>query len=197
MENKTAQAGYFSWLIPVLSLLVIFQAVVLVRQMGKSKSAVAPYIQVPAPEGAEEASVSLSFVPSGVAIKEGETTDVDLIITPKKALRLDGADIVVSFDPEVLQVLKVSTSKLFSLVSQNRESEKVGRVYVTFLEEAAGGILIDKEVKFLTLTIKGKETGEGMIEILSAKQGATTVITENGTSKKILFDKGNLKVVVY
>lgn len=197
MENKTAQANYSNWLIPVLSLLVIFQTVVLIGQTGASKPEVAPYIPVPAVEKVEEASVQLSFVPSGVAIKKGETTNIDLIITPKKALRLDGADVAISFDPGTLQVLQVSTPKLFSLVSQNRESEKLGRVYVTFLEEAMEGILIDKETKLLTLTVKGKEKGEGIVEILRAEQGATTVVTENGTSKKILFDKGSLKVVVY
>lgn len=195
-EKENIMQKYSGWLVPVLAILVIFQTVVLISQQKEEKPTVG-YIPVSQPEVVKEASVSLAFVPSGASLKKGQTATFDLFLTPKRPLRLDGADVVLGFDPEVLQITQVNTPKLFSLVSQRKENESKGRISLTFLEEQAGGILIDKEAKLLSLTVKGKVAGESGIFITTADQGPSTVLTESGTSKKILFEKGSLKVVVY
>lgn len=196
-ENKILGYKYPNWLVPVLAILVIFQAVVLATQKPVSSTKTNPYIPVPEKEVVKQAQVSLSFVPSGASVQKGQNATVDLVLTPKKLVRLDGADIVLEFDPQVLQITQINTPKLFSIVSQKRENETNGKIYITFLEEGAGGVAIDKEVKLMTLTVKGKKAGEGKIAIITADKGPSTVLTENATSKKMLFDKGSLKVVVY
>lgn len=196
-KNQDFLKKYSNWLIPILALLVIFQAVALFSQPSYQPVSTG-FIPVPEKnQPLKEASVSLSFIPSGASLEQGQTSSFDLVLTPKRPLRLDGADVVLEFNPQVLQLAQITTPKLFSVVSQKKENESEGKLYVTFLEEKPGGVFIDKEVKLLTLSFKGKEKGQGTVSLISTDQGPSTVITESGTSKKILFEKNSLKVVVY
>lgn len=200
MKKKSASfiKGSSYWLVPALSILVILQAVVLTRQLGKSPAEERPaQIPVPKIEKVDNASVKLAFAPSGAAINKGEVVNVDLVLTPKKKLRLDGVHLVVGFDPSSLQITKITTPKLFSSVSENKESEGKGRISLTFLEEQTGGLWVDQEVRLLTLAIKGIKTGESEVFVVTEGGPPQTVITETGNSKKVLFDRGNLKLVVY
>lgn len=190
-------AKYHDWLIPILALLVVFQTAVLISQLKSVKRTFEPYVALPPVEEVSQSAVKLNFIPSGVSLRNGDTVNVDLMLTPKKSLRLDGIDIVLAFDPKIVQVSQVITPKLFSFVSENKEKEKDGKIYLTLLEEKENGLVINQEVKLVTLVIKAKAIGESEISILTAEEGPTTVITENQTSKKILFDKGKAKVVVY
>ncbi|RJR25122.1 hypothetical protein C4578_01905 [Candidatus Microgenomates bacterium] len=146
-------------------------------------------------EEKNNSQVKLALSPSGISLRKGEAASVDLVLTPKKPLRLDGADIVLSYDPDLFLVSEISTPRLFSLVTQKRTDEKSGRVYLTFLEEKEGGLLLSKEAKLLSLRIKGKATGEGEISIINGDKGTTLI--GSGNSQKLTFDKGNTKVVVY
>lgn len=197
---------YYPWLVPALSILIIFQSIVLIinstqtmvnDRMEVARMKAEPFVPVPPDEVSQGATVKLAFVPSGVSIKKGQSTTVDLFLTPKKNLQLDGADIVLNFDPKILEITQVTTPKLFSFVSQKKEKESEGKIYVTFLEEGKNGLYLNKESKLMTLTLKGKTSGVSNLSIATANEGATTVITETGTSKKISFDKGSIQVVVY
>ena len=197
MEEKQDITQRLSpWIIPVLALLVIFQSYLIITQpkMTASKVGVS---QLPEVEEVEESTAGLIFSPVGVSVKKGQTGTIDLILVPQKSLSLDGADIVLSFDPNILQITQVSTPKLFSIVSQKKDDEKGGRVFVTFLEEKQGGVSLTQQAILLSLTVKGNAVGEGTISIVTADYGASTVITEAGTSKKLVFDKGSAQVVVY
>jgi len=111
-------------------------------------------------------------------------------------MKLDWVDVILTFNPQILQVMQVSTPKLFSFVSERKEKEKEGKIYVTFLEEKSGGLLIKGQVKLLNLTIKGKVAGTSEISVLVAEEGPSTVITESETSRKLPFDYENFKLTV-
>jgi len=178
-----------NWIMAVLCLLVVFQAVVLVSSRPKSAPATQPVIS-------QQALAKLSFVPAKATIKKNESVSIDVILTPKNAMKLDGADVILTFNPQILQVMQVSTPKLFSFVSEKKEKEKEGKIYVTFLEEKSGGLLIKGQVKLLNLTIKGKVAGTSEISVLVAEEGPSTVITESETSRKLPFDYENFKLTV-
>lgn len=199
MKEENAIKKYHDWLIPVLSLLIIFQSGILITRSQEVRvvEKQEPYLPVPTVEEVQEADSELVFVPAGISLRAGETTTVDLIFTPKRNVKLDGMDIVLTFDPAKLQISQVTTPKLFSFVTQNKTDEKKGRIYLTFLEEKDGGLLLDRGTKILALTLKGKIVGESGVALVTADEGPTTVIAESGTSKKISFAKGSLKVVVY
>ncbi len=191
--------NYSFWLIPILSLLVVFQTIVLFSQARRTSSSSTPsgYIPLAKIEESKQSALKLSFVPAGLSLVRGEVTNVDLVLTPKRILKLDGINLYLNFNPEILEISQVTVPKLFSSVSEDKKDLLPGQLHLTFLEEKVGGLLLDKEVKLLTLSIKGKAVGEGIVSISTAEDQPSTVLTESGTSKKILFDKGTVKLVVY
>jgi hypothetical protein len=197
MEKEDVMQKYSHWIVPVLAILVIFQAFIIITQKNQVKvEQVVPKV-LPQVVETKESSASLFFSPSGISLKKGEAATFDLYLTPKRGIKLDGMDIALAYDPNILQITEIKTPKLFSIVSQRKENEREGKVYVTFLEETQGGLAISSQVKIMTITVKGKAVGEASMSILTADSGVSTVITESGTSKKLLFDRGDLKAVVY
>jgi len=190
---------YHPWKIPILALLLIILVVVLLGP-GSSWLNKLPW-KFQANSGSKgmppEAPVKFTFSPKSIYLKEGKTINVDLILVSKKEVKLDGADIILTFDPKILEVTQIVPGKVFSSVSQKREKERGGRVSITFLEEKTNGVLIKDEVKLATLVVKGRDFGNGELSVLSSDEGLTTVIAESGTSRKIVFDRESLAVVVY
>ncbi len=194
----STRKAILEWLIPILSLLVISQTLIFVKSSPKKSSEnLSSYIPLSKTEETAGSILKLSFVPAGISLRKGETTDIDLFLTPKKGLRLDGVSLALSFSPQALQVVQVTTPKLFSSVSENKEAEEEGKIYLTFLEDKTDGLWLDKEARLLTLTIKGKALGESEISLVTESEGPKTVVTESGKSQKTLFDKENCKVVIY
>jgi len=198
-EDVKTTKKYPDWVVPVLALLVIFQTVVLASYQIPALSPVKPNTLVPSPAVVKDkASLArLSFSPSGISLKKGESAKVDLILVPEKAIRVDGLDVGLSYDPKMLEVTTVATPKLFSFVSQQKGKEAEGKIYTTLLEEKEEGLLINTNTVLLTVTLKGKTAGTSNLSFIKAEEGPTTVIVENKTSKKIAFDQEDLQVVVY
>lgn len=203
---------YHPWTISILALLFIILVVVLFGPPAKAmlkalragpgsswlnKFPWEPETNNEIKEMTREAPVKFTFSPKSIYLKEGKTIDVDLILVSKKEIRLDGADIILTFDPKILEVTQIIPGKVFSSVSQKREKEREGRVAITFLDEKTNGVLVKDEVKLATLVVKGRDFGNGALSVLSSDEGPTTVIAESGTSRKIVFDRESLTVVVY
>ncbi|MBU2577956.1 hypothetical protein KKA69_03950 [Patescibacteria group bacterium] len=204
MSNKKKQKLLISpkspnYFMLILLVVVLLQSFFLITNASKKeeqpKDKPSDLISIPKLEESTESLIKLFFSPSGIYLRKNDSANIDLVLTPKKALKIDGADIVLSYNPDLIQVVEISTPRLFSLVTQKRTDEKSGRIYLTFLEEKEGGLLISKESKLLSLRIKGKVSGEGEISILSGD--GSTVLIGSGSSKKLVFDKGNIKVVIY
>jgi len=183
------------WLVPVLAILVIYATLTLAKNTGKNKTE-QKAVGFPATKVTEVSGsiMKLAFVPGGISFQQGETTKVDLWLTPKKGLSLDGINLTISFNPEFLQITQIETPKLFSSVIEDKEVEKDGKIHLIFLEEKTPGVFLQTPTKLLTLTIKSRALGEGEMTLMT--EGKETVITQTKTSKKVLFDYGNLKVVV-
>ncbi len=194
----SVRKAILEWLIPFLSLLVISQTLLFVKNSQK-KTASVPSTYIPLSQTKEiaGAALKLGFVPAGISLAKGETANVDLVLLPKKNLRLDGVSLSLSFSPQNLEVVQVTAPKLFSSVAEDREAGKEGRIVLTFLEDQKDGLRLEKETKLLTLTVRGKALGESEISLLTTGEGPKTVITESGTSKQAAFDYANLKVVIY
>lgn len=176
-----------SWFIPLLALWLIFLVAMVTLCLSKQR----------VPEKKEEVLTALRFVPANLNLKKGETWTVAIKLRPPKPLSLDGVDVVLEFDPSLVEIKNIVMPKLFSFFSQNKINEEKGRVALTFLEEKEGGLKIENEVLLSTITILAKKSGKGEIKILSAEEGPTTVITETSTSRQIPFKQENLKVVIF
>lgn len=141
-------------------------------------------------------SAAISFSPAGVSLKQGEKVSVNLYLNFQKELRLDGFDVLLVFDPAIVEVSGLVPSKLFSTSFLRKEELAKGRVSATFLEESGGGVLVNSKNNVLSFTLTGKASGITEMAVVSAAKGATTVITENATSKRVPFESNNLRISV-
>ena len=194
-QNKQ---NYFYLVIPLLALTVIFGAVVLfVYPQSRKQVSKLPSTETGQVQQATTPKARLSFLPEKIGMDNGKKISVDLNLDFSVDTRLDGADIILTFDPKLVEVSEVVPGKLFSFVSQRKNELSNGRVSVTFLEEKGGGVLVKKgRNKILSLSLSAKAVGEGKMEIIVAERGATTVLTESGTSKKIDFNALPLEIVI-
>lgn len=139
---------------------------------------------------------SISFSPMSVSLKKGEKISVNLYLNFQKELRLDGFDVLLVFDPKIVDVSGLVPSKLFSTSFLRKEELARGRVSATFLEENKGGVLVNSKNNVLSFTLTGKSSGTTEMAIVSVEKGATTVITENSTSKRVPFEGKSLRISV-
>ncbi|MDP1709563.1 MAG: hypothetical protein Q8L21_01615, partial [Candidatus Komeilibacteria bacterium] len=117
-------------------------------------------------------------------------------LKPGKTVTLGGMDVVLKFDPQMATINKIETSKVFSLVIPNRQSEKNGRLFVTYLDEKGSGVVIDKAVKLMSLTVTPKLAGKLVLSVVSSAQGATTVLAEKSSSQTVPFVASDLTISV-
>lgn len=196
MEEQNKQ-NYFYLIIPLLALTVIFGSVVLFVYPQNKKQVSAPLSETGQVQLTGELKAQLNFLPEKINLEKGQKVSVDLNLDFSEAVRLDGADVILSFDPTLVQVSEVVPGKLFSFTSQRKNELAKGRVSITFLEEKGGGVMIKKgRNKILSLNLLAKTAGIGRIEVITAEKGATTVITESGTSRKIEFSSLPLEVSI-
>jgi len=193
-EERKNKQNYIVWVIPVLALTVIFGAVYLYFYSSLSLRGRRESLR--ATPTVKTAPVRISFSPQNVVLKKGEKKKVEIILSFQKETALDGVDLIFSFDPQLVEVSQIVPEKLFSYVAKREEELKKGKISLTFFEEKKGGIKLGGYSKILSLTLTGKRDGRGALAIVEAEKGATTVITESGTSKKILFAGQNLGITV-
>ena len=127
-------------------------------------------------------------------MEKAGSASFDLNLSFEKEVFLDGVDIVLIFDSQMVEIIEVVPSEIFSFSVFRKDDLQKGRISVTFLEERGGGIGLSGNNELMTVKLKAKKAGESVIEILEAEKGVTTVITENGTSRKIDFKGESLKV---
>ena len=200
-KNKKCCQGKEGWLIAagvVLIIIILGGSLYLAKENGAVNINVPNLVSENTSESVSTlpASASISFSPAAVSLKKGEKTSVNLYLNFQKELRLDGFDLLLVFDPKVVEVSGLVPSKLFSTSFLRKEELATGRVSATFLEENGGGVLVNGKNTILSLTLTGKSSGTTGMTIVSVEKGATTVITESGTSKRVPFEGKNLRISV-
>ncbi len=173
------------WLIPGLCLVVIFSGLFIGVKQRPTEQA-----SVPPPMGA-----FFGFLPSEIALSKSEEIPVRLFLVPEKGLFLDGIDVLLSFDPKVVEVTKVVPEKIFSFSFFRREDLAKGKISVTFLEEKKDGVLLKDQSTLLTIFLKAKESSSSEISVVWAEKGPSTVIIQTKTSQKILFGSQKLLIL--
>lgn len=177
------------WLIPLLSLLVIFESVLIIQKLGKNEleeasSGVEEMV-------AEEDLVSISF--SGIKeISEGETGEISAAMRLFKNVFLDGADILIEYDPEYLEIVGTAPSDKFSYLAKNWIEPEKKRILISMVEtEIMEGVYFTagEEVNLVTIEYIALKPGETTLKIIGGKDEVGTVLAENGTARKIPFSK--------
>lgn len=181
------------WLIPVLCLIVISGALFL-SSSYRGKGASQPESTAGKMVQEAETKAVFSFFPSEVFLEKQQTADFNFKLGFDKNIYLDGVDVILVFDPKIIKIEEVIPSSLFSYNVFRREDLQNGRIAVTFLEERGGGLLFKKEESLMTVSLKRIAEGQSYLSILISEKGASSVITESGTSKKILFEGKSLEI---
>lgn len=200
--NTEFYTKYSDWLIPVLCVLVIFQTAMLLSDEARQKIAlVAQNVllvgsQVKSTPTTEPVAAQIQLVPQTVKAIKGKPAVVEVWLKPNKPVNLGGMDLVLKFDPQMAGVTKIEPQKVFSLVLPNRQSEKSGRLFVTYLDESGKGVLIGQGVKLLILTLTPKQAGILKLSLVSSTEGATTVLAEKTSSKSLPFVSNDLLITV-
>jgi len=187
------------WLIPALCVLVIFQTVMLLSNSGRQNTAVVQEL----PTGNTQvipnntsAAAQIQLVTQAATAVKGEAVLVEVWLKPVKALTLGGMDLVLKFDPLMVAINKVETGKMFSLVIPNRQSEKSGRLFITYLDESGQGVTVSGAVKLADVTLTAKQAGSLNLAVVSSSEGATTVLADKSSSNSLPFTAGNLVIDV-
>jgi hypothetical protein len=199
-ENNNSDIKFWG-----LLLLVIFQAVVLGTKGLVTKSKTVLNTQAvetektlvnPIVNPAKTFNNELYFSPKNLSLKKGEKTNVDVYLMADKQEQIGGIDIVLSYNPSLVEISEVETNNSFPLVVNNKEKTSEGKMIWTFLDDKENGVSLKGSMKVLTFSVMALSKGQGEIGLLVSDKGASTVITENKTGQKILFEKSALELVI-
>lgn len=180
-------------LIWLLTVVVIFQSVFIVKTFDKV-SELKPLDKNFSED--QKAEIRFSFEPSKIDLKKGESTRVDLVLTPGKKVNVSGMDIILTFDPGLIQISQSEIYKILPTVIANNENEVKGRIGWTYLNEKVEPVWLNTATNVLSLTVKGKSQGKGKITVLQEEKLASTVVVEDVTARKIPFAAGELEITV-
>jgi len=187
------------WLVPFLAILVIFESVLIVQKLDSRREAQrAGGGATPPVELKEVNSVSLT-VTGDEAVASGDEGEAKVVMTTLKDVALDGIDVLVEYDPEYLEVIGVEPSAKFSNVARNWIEPEKKRILVSMLEvNLPEGVSFGagEETVLLTIRYVALKPGETTLRIIGGEDEAGTVLAENGTAKKIPFDKQDLIVTI-
>lgn len=126
-----------------------------------------------------------SLESKSLSYKVGTEFDVNVIFdSPKKVL--DGADIVLKFNPNILNALGITEGTYFKLIPRKDIDNKVGSIKVTALDAAIEKPPIGK-VSFGIIHFQAKKAGTSIInfEFLQGSTSKTTLV-EKASSLNIL-----------
>jgi len=128
-------------------------------------------------------------------IKVGESINIAIMLhAPGKSL--DGADIILDYDPALFDVLttggKLTTGDAFPSYPKNRVDSTKGKIYLTgiTLEPKPEAVTPDRIMAELVLKAKKEGAGRLSFEWVKGNKSLSTII-ENGTSKTLLGDVGD------
>lgn len=197
MNNKIIKI-----LIPVIAVVVIFESVILVSNLEKStKSAAVVDNVTPTVTVAEEPKVNsfdVSFSTDKTQMKIGTKYKVLVKLMPKDNYNLDALDLYVKFDPEMVTVSNLVSSKSFGTPDLLKISDKKNVIAVNYLFTADNGMLFtkDKEGTLLTFTVTPNTAGNSSFEIsIGDSEGSSvTMFVDKNTSKGLFFTSNKLEV---
>jgi len=203
--KKSKAWSNLKWLLPVVALVVIFESVVLVGRLNKGDSRLGGDVLVRSPEDsfsqapADEVEGVFSFVTDKEAYEAGETGRATLIFEPVLDLEIDGAELVVSYDPALVKIadankeeagIQIVSLAQISSVVVNKVSEKEGKIVLALAETGMENGLImaaGSQVEMMAKDFEVLETGPvgfGLVGAETNDEG--TMMAKTGTSGQVV-----------
>jgi hypothetical protein len=198
MNNKIIQA-----LVPVIAVVVIFESVMLVSSLEKNNTStmvvnnVTPVVTVVEKQKVNSFDVSFSIDETQMKIEKKYKVSVKLM--PKDIYNLNALDLYVKFDPDMVEVSSLVSSKDLETPVLLKVSDKKNVVAMNYLfaDKEGAPFNKDREVVILTFTVTPKTAGNSSFEISTgdSEGDSVTMFVDKNTSKDLLFTASKLDVV--
>ena len=197
MNNKIIKM-----LIPVIAVIVIFESVVLVSNLEKNTTLTVVSDVTPTVTVAEEKKVNafdVNFLTDETQMKVGKKYKVSVNLVPKDGYNLNALDLYVKFNPTLVTISNLVSSKDLVNPDLIKVSDKKDVVAMNYLFTDKEGVAFtkDKEVVLLTFTVTPKVAGNSSFEISTgdSEGDSVTMFVDKNTSKDLLFTASKLDVV--
>lgn len=155
----------------------------------KSNAQFTPTIPVTDQTPLRQTAVTLSS--SKTEYKVGDAIIVDINIFSTK--QVDGADLIISFDPKVLTVKPVTLGTIFSDYPQNTIDATLGKVSISGITAQPGGVKPNGEFGKLNFVVKAAGVAKISFDFTPGQTVDTNLI-ESGTGKDILETVNELEI---
>ncbi|MFA6185328.1 MAG: hypothetical protein WCT51_00420 [Candidatus Shapirobacteria bacterium] len=198
MNNKIIKM-----LVPVIAVVIIFESVVLVSNLEKSTTAtvvgnVTPMVTVTEEEKVN--SFDVNFSTDETQMKIGKKYKVLVKLMPKENYNLNALDLYVKFDPAMVAVSNLVSSKDLVTPDLIKVSDKKNVAALNYLFTDKNGMAFtrDKEVTVLTFTATPKIVGSSFFEISTgdSEGDSVTMFVDKNTSKGLFFTGSKLEFLI-
>lgn len=138
----------------------------------------------------------ISLESSASSVKAGESIDVAIFLeAPGK--KLDGADVILRFDPDILSAVGFSEGTIFKLYPRKDIDNQLGVVKVTGLDMTSDAPLSKEKIIFGKVQFTGVKAGSAQISFdFTSGSTSVTTMTESLTSNNLLGEAKGMTVKV-
>ena len=129
---------------------------------------------------------NISLVSDATSYKVGDNIDLTVLFEAK-GKKLDGADFVLIYNPEILNAIGFSEGKAFSIFPRKDIDNEKGTVKVTALDSTSKEQFGAEKVTLGVIQMQAKSAGTATVNFdFSAGGTNRTTLIEQGTSQNIL-----------
>ena len=188
-------------LVPVIAVMIIIESIVLVSNLEKNTTPVVVNEVTPVVTVVEEKKVNsfdISFSTDETQMKIGKKYKVLVKLTPKDNYNLDALDLYVKFDPEMISISNLVSSKDLTTPSLMKVSDKKDVIVMNYLFIDKDGVAFvkDKETILLTFSVTPKVAGLSSFEISTgdSEGNSVTMFVDKNTNSGLFFTNSKLGV---
>ncbi len=170
------------WLIPALALLIILESVIVVNRLQLNAGTVKDRLTSPdqVNEAQESALISLE---GSEQLAVGEEGTFKVVLTALRTINLDGVDIYLKYDPDVIEIIGADPTDEFSFVGRNWIEPEKQRVLISMVEtDAPEGVIFEagSQTTLATIKLEGLTAEKSRIEVYAPAGSEGTVLAGGG-----------------
>lgn len=180
----------FKFLIPLLAILVIWQAINLVSSIGSSRKVQTLEKQTESPKMDTQAVLGMSFVGPTI-MQKGTSYDVSLQILPKDTKSVDSLEVYIPYDSSLVKISSLSFGGKMPVPTFSKIGTQT--VVANFLVSEASGLKLEKGMENQVLKFKVTPLKDGVLKFGLAPN---TLVVETGTHKAVPFTVQDLNITL-
>jgi len=183
------------WIIPALSLLVIFESVFIVKLVVSSSHQTVSDQPVEK-ENTLNYSAKIALIGNS-QVDRGEVENLQVVLTAEEELILDGVDVYLRYDSAGMDMLTVVPTDEFSIVGRNWIEPENERILISLIEpEENNQVRLTTGQKLILADISYQAVMEGMTELKIVKSGQAKGTILAGQGEKYDFITEDLAILI-